>query len=826
MSHHQERNISSLTSNISTNNSSNSRNQEDFMLTSGVKRPRSSSADSSHQRNDSSSDEASLAFYCSSQSWKQAMARAQSHPEEASLDFKSNCAKSTRMSNSSPLAMACRYGAPPDCIHAILQAKPEMVQHSIPNRGTPLHEFIMTFPKENMVPKLLKDFVQVVDDLVRADQQLEIYSKRATLTQDVDGNVPLHLLIRQAFYNYVTADNYQNCRSHDSCQHSIVQILQNVIQASPQACAMPDFTEFEETPLVLVLKASIYSNDRNRHPVMQQDGNSQWNYNSHLELKIFEIVKSMLEQNPYSASFAASKSKHTAVHSAVFHGRCSDTLRLLLKADNLYRATTQEQIPSAAMRANKFGETPLHFAAMRGECTRTIDLLSKEAPLAVFMRDAKYGLTPLHWLTVRFIDIMVEKFGTSYDVEEEEDHVHHVHISTLDLEQLQVEQFMSTSGNANLKQDQDSKSSYLSSIDFDLEYHRRTEAIDPPVDYMRMRHILSDHMELEEVMMKRVSTVLKKVRSRHRRIMLQCMRFKENAATTSDKEVSACAQGTSTTGCPFHAVASVQDDDTKRCPFKCPFVQDSYPLSPELMGSEESKLREEQMISLFWAKVTSLLNASAFVQMNKDGNETESNQSLEVIDDETIFTLHMSCLPHIPISIVRLCMSLYPEQLAQRDSNGLLPLHHVAKRPLYAGEFQASRKTESTFSVTSSITNESSRILSLVLENSPREASLTNDSQSRLPFHYAIESRVTSFCEEECNEEDAFDATMGDLNLMIQKCPEVVEKKDGETGLYPFMQATAAASSAKNGKVNGSLALSVAYSLLLKNPSLAITHIS
>ena len=819
----EERNISSLSSK-STNNSS-SRSLEESMLTSGVKRPRSSSADSSsRQRNDSSSDEASLAFYCSSQSWKQAMARAKSHPEEASLDFKSNCAKSTRTSNSSPLAMACRYGAPPDCIQAILQAKPEMVQHSIPNRGTPLHEFIMTFPKENMIPKLLKDFVQVVDVLVQADQQLDTYSKRATLTQDVDGNVPLHLLIRQAFYNYVTTENDQHCRSHDSCQHSIVQILQNVIKASPEACAMPDFTEFEETPLVLVLKASIYSNDRNHHPVMQQDGNSQWNYKSHLESKIFEIVKCMLEQNPYSASFATSKSKHTAVHSAVFHGRCSDTLRLLLKADNLYRATTQEQIPSAAMRANKFGETPLHFAAMRGECTRTIDLLSKEAPLAVFMRDAKYGLTPLHWLTVRFIDIMAEKFGIAHDVEEEEDH--HDNVSTLDLEQLQVEHFMSTSGNANLKQDQESESSYLSSIDFDFEYHRRTEGIDPPVDYMRMRHILSDHMELEEVMMKRVSTVLKRVRSRHRRIMLQFMKFKEEATATSHKEVSVCAQGTSTAGCPFRAVASVQDDDAKRCPFKCPFVQDSYPLSPELMGSEESKLREEQMISLFWAKVTSFLNASAFVQMNKDGKETHSNQGIEVIDDETIFTLHTSCLPHIPISIVWLCMSLYPEQLTQSNSNGLLPLHHVAQRPLYAGEIQALRKTESTFSVTSSITKESSKILSLVLENSPREASLTYDNQSRLPFHYAIESRVMSVCEEDCDQEEAFDTIMGDLNLMIQKRPEVVEKKDGKTGLYPFMQATAAASSSTNGKVNGSLALSVAYSLLLKNPSLAITQLS
>ena len=29
--------------------------------------------------------------------------------------------------------------------------------------------------------------------------------------------------------------------------------------------------------------------------------------------------------------------------------------------------------------------------------------------------------------------------------------------------------------------------------EFDLEYYRRTRAIDPPVDYMSMRHIVPEH---------------------------------------------------------------------------------------------------------------------------------------------------------------------------------------------------------------------------------------------------------------------------------------------------------------------------------------------
>ena len=56
-------------------------------------------------------------------------------------------------------------------------------------------------------------------------------------------------------------------------------------------------------------------------------------------------------------------------------------------------------------------------------------------------------------------------------------------------------------------------------IRFDVEDHRRTVAIDPPVDYMRMRHILPEHAEVEGTPTNRVISVLSRVRERDRRLM-------------------------------------------------------------------------------------------------------------------------------------------------------------------------------------------------------------------------------------------------------------------------------------------------------------------
>ena len=122
-----------------------------------------------------------------------------------------------------------------------------------------------------------------------------------------------------------------------------------------------------------------------------------------VERCIHEMVECMLEHYPQAASqvLSGARGHYTALHSAVFHGRCSDTIRLLLKAEQQGCATSQ-----AALLANTQGELPLHFAAMRGEPPRSIALLANAAPMAVLTRDVS-GLTPFHWLWIRFVSALL-----------------------------------------------------------------------------------------------------------------------------------------------------------------------------------------------------------------------------------------------------------------------------------------------------------------------------------------------------------------------------------------------------------------------------------
>ena len=143
---------------------------------SNYKRPRKQTPSPSPSPEHDSSSSSTLVFHSLSRSWLQAAKRARTHPEEAQYGCTSSARAPLKLnpnpntntntngnvtnggntygtggyqqssSVSSPLAMACRYGAPPDTVDAILQADVTMVRRLIPNRGTPLHEAIMAFP--------------------------------------------------------------------------------------------------------------------------------------------------------------------------------------------------------------------------------------------------------------------------------------------------------------------------------------------------------------------------------------------------------------------------------------------------------------------------------------------------------------------------------------------------------------------------------------------------------------------------------------------------------------------------------------------------------
>lgn len=996
-----------------------------------------------HSNTESTQEEGvSLSYLVLSKSWQAAALRAISHPQEAQfgctslarlpVPLDSHSVQHSHNSNhhtqntammSSPLAIACRYRAPPNTVRAILNANPYMVRRCIPNRGTPLHEAIMNFYGASSTTSSthtsssllsssrnspiyehhhsynsdisfdMQSYEQVISMLIEADEQIykqevlqvrttnlintesnhkNYVSQRATMMQDVDGNNPLHLFVRHAFYNYVGNISSSSMQGASSRNGNLMAVFQQLIQSSPEASSAPDLSQYEETPLILVLKSSLYAQEQyqsRRRYDENQDDDDIFNFNAQLEQGIFQACKMMLKENPSAASVVASKSGYTPVHSAVYHGRCCDTIRLLLQADckylnsiskgkkqprpktHVYTDPLNNNI-AATMRTNRFGETPLHFAAMRGECTKTIKLLSQAAPWAALKRDEKYGLTPLHWLLVRFVVRMSEQFNMDQvDLEDDQEVAHSLDEtgSTVRSKGPQERQEEQYEGKRKIGEDQvlsnetipsalhDPTSSSIpdddEQIQFDLEYHRRTCAIDPPCEYIRMRHILpeQEHAKVENYLVHRIVKVLSHVRETHFSLMQRMKQisdhyhkngqddkikkcpFSENhsliksqrpakvhetvvfesnfkassvscphSRTFSGKQVKGVcpfsksnqtsksdlqledsrndATFSKTGSCPFaHSIPGkqslrkvqlAQDADTKKCPFRCPFVFESYPIDSSMMGMEGEALREEKVISLFWAKVNSLLHAAAVANMVDFDTNAACFPLLPT--DTNINMLHTACSSSTPLAVIRLCVALYPEQLMLQDCDGKYPLHHAASR---IWDFREFRILSTVPTVEDSDINEgvapnliayeSKRSLELILESSPIEASKARDSEGRIAFHHAIDSVVTAMmkCTKTLSsstvvvDDESIFSVNSVLRTMMQMYPEVIEQKDGKSGLYPFMQASAKASEVLSSlntfseecshSVQGynNLSLSICYELLLASPSLVIRDV-
>uniref|UniRef100_A0A6U3C4K4 Uncharacterized protein n=1 Tax=Entomoneis paludosa TaxID=265537 RepID=A0A6U3C4K4_9STRA len=400
-----------------------------------MKRRRTQGADSSQAADPSNSH--ALRDLLQTGQWSEALSHVQQHPEEAEAK-----------QNPSPLALACRLGAPLECVSAILEACPAQLRCVIDARGTPIHEAIVS------------DSVGacVIETLLRADEAMSqepctasnksnsnIPSTRATLLQDVDGFTPLHLLIRRRFQAHILHDESAN----------LMQILEMLVRSCPEAVLIPDRGEYEEPPIVYALKANIYA------PALVSDDDTI----ARVERQIYEMVACMLKYCPEAASqvFTGYRGQYTALHSAVFHGRNTGTIELLLQTE----ATVRPEGETNCVLANTQGELPLHFCAMRGERPRSVALIANAAPNAVLKRDAT-GLTPLHWLWARFVSslLALDRLGDDTTVE--------------DLRVIRDPNANRYSAFASLEQ---------GDFELDLQLIKR---MDPPVDFLRMRHIPID----------------------------------------------------------------------------------------------------------------------------------------------------------------------------------------------------------------------------------------------------------------------------------------------------------------------------------------------
>ena len=205
-------------------------------------------------------EEGSISSLLEQGQWENALLLVKSKPElvAASLD-------------PSPLALACRSGAPYDCIRALLEAAPTRLRRVLDSRGTPLHEAVVCENTET----------RVIELLLKTDEELGSENTRATLLQDVDGFTPLHLLIRRRFQTHILQSDT-----------SLMQILEMLVRSCPDAVVVPDRGEYEEPPIVYAIKANIYA------PSLGSEDATL----VRVERQIYEMVDLMLRYNPSAAS--------------------------------------------------------------------------------------------------------------------------------------------------------------------------------------------------------------------------------------------------------------------------------------------------------------------------------------------------------------------------------------------------------------------------------------------------------------------------------------------------------------------------------------------
>ena len=434
-------NSSSSSSKIRTKESSSSK------LMTG--RKRNWNDDNNNNNEEEDGDSGSIPWLCWNHDWKGVCKRLESHPEEAQWTVSLSLRKvekivgsSLSTKNSSPLALACRYDAPLQVIQGLMEAAPERLSEMTPNRGTPIHDAAYVCTKLDVWSYLLS---------------FSSKDNNICAMQDVDGHVPLHILVKRTLSSTTTPTTTETMELR-------LQMLQVLVQTYPPAVSMSNHDEYRETPLITALKSSCTSTSSGGNLVEKE----KW---------IFQVVQIMLQAYPSAAIHPIpSKEYYTAIHSAVFHGRSAEILYLLLHSDTTDNVNDIDVVDIP----NSLQETPLHIACMRGEGIKTLQYLV--TPSTLLSRDAN-SLTPLHWLWIRHVDQTFEFHQQQPPPEEPQD------FSFL----------ISTSPSSPVRTNNNS---------IDEDYFCHVQKLDPPVDHRRMRHIPEHYyISQQEVMEQTIASL-------------------------------------------------------------------------------------------------------------------------------------------------------------------------------------------------------------------------------------------------------------------------------------------------------------------------------
>jgi hypothetical protein len=217
--------------------------------------------------------------------------------------------------------------------------------------------------------------------------------------------------------------------------------------------------------------------------------------------------------------------------------------------------------------------------------------------------------------------------------------------------------------------------------------------------------------------------------------------------------------------------------------------------SPNPMVREMTRKLRDDMLK----RMSFILPAMAAASLEDDTDKM-------VEDKEESFPLvHAACYVNCPLAMVQLACNSSPDQLRIREPQlGRLPLHYAASRRGYMAQYPVG------VSCNRQCMEEVSPVKLVLVKFSA--ACRVTDLREQLPLHVAIcqakdlEQQHPDMIREREHPAEAYK----DVELLLHGYPDALQRRDGITKLYPFLQAAEGS--------NGTLDL--AYLLLRRDPTL------
>lgn len=226
-------------------------------------------------------------------------------------------------------------------------------------------------------------------------------------------------------------------------------------------------------------------------------------------------------------------------------------------------------------------------------------------------------------------------------------------------------------------------------------------------------------------------------------------------------------------------------------------------------NEEQTWTRQEVIIALFWTKSVSLLEASNVAQPG-------IMPAGDFIFVHTAFA-SSCCLPPTALLVAR----LFPEEIRLRDLRGRLPIHYAACRKWHEWDWP---KEDSANDAAAArlLRGESLDIVRVAIDVSPREAMTVSDNDNRLVLHCAVETFVRACCHRSHMISGPSIQSMLSLLQTLVRCnPESLQRRDGRTMVFPFLEAAAIATECRALAYNqDEIPLSITYILLRQNPAI------